>query len=144
MPNNINRISNRSVNQIRNNSNMTSNSSRSRNKTTIYLVVIIILLLLIGGIVAAYYLGFIPKTKHYYVRLLKSFYEDVKCENIDNISFMLKHFGYLDKTYDNVDVKEVNDALKKFQNDYNKISDDESISNKLEDIENNLVERCGS
>lgn len=144
MVNYINRTSNRAINQLRNNSNMTSNSSRSRNKTTIYLVVFIILLLLIGGVVAAYYLGFIPKTKYYYVRLLKSFYKDVNCENIDNTSYILEHFGYLDKTYDNANNTTVKNALTKFKNDYDKFTDDESISDKLENIENDLVEKCGS
>ena len=146
--NNINRISNRSVNQIRNTANMTLNSSRSKNKTTIYLVVFIILLLLIGGLVAAYFLGYIPKTKYHYIRLTKSFLDETSCENINNESFMLKHFGYLDKTYSenpSADEREkIDDAFKKLENDYGNIRDDESISKQLDDIYTRFAEKCGS
>ena len=64
--------------------------------------IILCFVVFIATLISIYYilhfLGFIPKTIPYFLRVYSNYLNSVECHNFKNISYLLKYFGYLDNT----------------------------------------------
>ena len=113
----------------------------------IFIFIVIILLLLFIFIV--FFSGFIPKTRKYYLKKMRLFLLKTDCHNHSNITYLLKHFGYIDKVVENEDLKRlsedkqmiINKKTAQFTKDY-KFKNDPELKKEMDKLIEKSKQRC--